>query len=667
MNKKCNITGKEIIKGAVMLLVLAILCLLVYKAQLEPKLDNINTCTLMWEHKENSYVELSAQKTSLTQVFTCTVPRLRRLQLQCVGKNINPNTQIEISLTEPGSGKEYYYRNVPLSDVVNNKKQIITLKMKNLIKNSENKQFILSVMLINPEDSVVRLSANYKTGIVTSFDGVQENKTNVIYAMKYYNTGYLKQVYGVLCGLLLLIAALSYYWIIVRKYTVERFYIPIALLLGLVVQCVIVVHGVPDEPWHMDTAYKLSNDILFVKDSEQPGVILKRQCDIVMSDMLANGVESNSYYQLWNHTFEKPENVELVETAYTDSSNLVPDFIYLPTALGISLGRLLNLSAMLTLQLGRICNLLVFVLLVWLAIKQLPYGKNVMAALGFTPIALQQAASASYDPMITGIAFLFVATVLKLVECDRYYKRDIALTVILTGLLGLVKSGVYLPIACLLLLVVTKSDVKQKLLSVKKRWYVVGFGCVIAFAGIILYKFMPVISSLMLTEIDTTNENSLYSLSYVLDNPLQVICLYWNTFIRKGTNHLAGLLGGKLSWLDVQMSWVFLVIILISVLLLVNVDGDTYRGTKKGRVFVVASCLVSIFLIMASMLFACTTLGHTYIAGIQGRYYLPFAPALFMVTANSMIKVNKEQCGRIWMTLVVVDIMIIMQFFIAVL
>ena len=185
--------------------------------------------------------------------------------------------------------------------------------------------------------------------------------------------------------MLLVTAIAAYYLIVIRKKNVVQFYVPIAILMGLIMQCTVVVHGVPDEPWHMDTAYKLSNDLLFVEDTDTPGMIMKRQCDVVMSDMLANGVESNSYYQLQTHTFEKPINTELIMVPYTDSSNIVPDFIFLPTAIGISIGRLLGLSAMMTLQLGRVCNLIVFVIFTWLAIRRMPYGKNVMAALGFTP------------------------------------------------------------------------------------------------------------------------------------------------------------------------------------------------------------------------------------------------------------------------------------------
>ncbi len=667
MKKKYNVTKNQMVGGFALVLALCVVFLLVFKAQLNDSFNKKNECTLMWEHKENGSEELSAEKTSLTQVFTCTVPELKTLKIECKGKEINPDTYIEISVTEPGSGEVFYHKKSLLQNVVNDKKKKISIKMKNAITNSENKQLILNISLLYPSDSRIKFTANNKAGIVTSFDGVKENKTNVIYALQYSNTNQLKVLYFFLCILLLAGVVFSYYLIVVCRKTVEQFFIPIALIMGFIVQCVIVVYGVPDEPWHMDTAYKLSNVLLRIDDSSNPGTLLKRQCDIIMSDMLANGAESNSYYQLLEHTFEKPENVELINTTFVDSSNLVPDFIFLPTAIGISIGRMLGLSALLTMQLGRLCNLLCFVMLVWLAIKQMPYGKNVMAAIALTPIALQQASSASYDPVITGIVFLFIATVLRIVENSQFEKKDILITLILIVLLGMVKGGVYLPLISLLLCVCEKIIINQQSKTIKKKWILVGAGVVGMVLVALLYKFKPTFLALLSNKVEVTGSKTIYSLSYILEHPADLVYLYWNTIFESGEGHLAGMLGGRLGWHDVQISWMFVVIILICLLLFVNVRGDQYSNNVKCRIYIGIGCLISTVLIMLSMLLGVTTLDDTHIAGIQGRYFLPFAPILFMLTTNHMLNVNQKQCKRIWMALIITDVLVVLQFVVKVL
>ena len=108
----------------------------------------------------------------------------------------------------------------------------------------------------------------------------------------------------------------------------------------------------------------------------ESGTIYKRRCDVEMSDMLANGLESNSYFQLMTDTFHRAEDTELMEVGYVDSTNLVPGIVYIPSALGISLGRILGLSAMFTLQMARVFNLICFVLLAWAAVRMIPFGKT---------------------------------------------------------------------------------------------------------------------------------------------------------------------------------------------------------------------------------------------------------------------------------------------------
>ena len=80
--------------------------------------------------------------------------------------------------------------------------------------------------------------------------------------------------------------------------------------------------------------------------------------------MLSNGLETNSYYQLLFHSFEFASDTDLIEISYVSTSGLVPAVVYVPAAIGLSIGRLLHLSPMLTFQLARICSLVVFILLV---------------------------------------------------------------------------------------------------------------------------------------------------------------------------------------------------------------------------------------------------------------------------------------------------------------
>ena len=58
---------------------------------------------------------------------------------------------------------------------------------------------------------------------------------------------------------------------------------------------------------------------------------------------------------------------------------------YVAPGAGIALGRLLNLGGLGLLYLGRLFNLLMFTAVMWLAVKRMPFGKEILCAVGLLP------------------------------------------------------------------------------------------------------------------------------------------------------------------------------------------------------------------------------------------------------------------------------------------
>lgn len=661
MEKRVN--KKQIIPGAVLLLVLSVVCIMVYKAQIRDNLYQPIEYTMMTEHKVTGERMLSRDIPEMSEVFLCKVPELKKLSFECWGEGVTDEARVEMTLSDAESGKFYYHAEKSVRKLLPSEaKKRIRMTLPEKVSDSEDRELLLTWKLKNAGTTMIHLTANAKKGIVRSFNGVEGDRVNVIYTLHYSDNSCLKILYAFLCAALLLFAALSYWMLMIRQMGVEQFFVPMALFLGLIFQCLITVYGVPDEPGHLDTAYKYSNKMLFVKDTEEPDTLYKRTCDVEMSDMLANGLESNSYYQLMTHTFERAENTELMEVLYNDSTNLAPGIVYLPAALGISSGRLLGLSAMLTMQLGRIFNLTAFVLLVWAAIRLIPFGKNLLGMVAMLPIALQQGASASYDAMMNGFLLLFLALCFRMQQQKQRKKWELALLAFLTVLLAVVKGGVYLPT---LLLLVTVFPWKQKKASKKRKKLVLLAVFLLAAAVVLLtiaaIKIMPILQEFLQEENIQGGGETLYTVPYLIQRPVKVIYLYWNTVVRRGDFLLRGFLGGILSWLDMEMSWIFVIIFLIGLLLLVNVEGDRYHGKKKEKLLIAAVCVISAALIMTSMLMGYTKRSAHSIQGLQGRYFLPLAPALFLLTSNQMVFVQKKQCRGIWMTMMVTEILLVLQ------
>lgn len=658
---------KQIFWAVVLGLILCFVFALVYKAQLADKFTEPVFSTLKIEHKDNGQVEMSADNPVIVETFECTVPDLRVLYVETVGVVSDPDAMLHITVSDADTGKIYYEKDrLAKGAAKKNKKKRIRVGIWDdpAFKDSEGKKLVLTMELQNPGEAVFYVNADQKPGLVSMFAGDPANKTNVISGMKYASCWKLRGMYAALCLALLIFFELMYMLIIVKKLPVSKFFIPMALLFGMIMNVVIAPHGVPDEPWHIDTAYKYSNKMMFVEDTGIEGMIYKRTCDVKMEDMLANGVESNSYYQLAHHTFEMPDDKELVAVSYVDSSNIVPGIFFFPMAFGITIGRLLGLSTMLMLLLGRFMNLLVFVLLTAFAIRILPVGKNMLAALGFLPIALQQGASASYDAMINGIIYVFIALCMSISMEKTYKKWQVVLLVLCGALTAVVKGGVYLPVLLLVFLLIHAKYKEHSLNTMpkrKKRILITAVICgiVIVFCGA-LYYYFPVIKQLFAGQ-DTGSEDALYSLGYLIHHPLNVVYLYWNTLINGGETLLRGFFGGLLSWLDIKISWVLILVLMFSLVLFSNVEGDKYSGSKKKRIYMFAVFLISIILILLSMLVAFTSISSSKISGVQGRYFLCIAPLLCLATTTSIVNVSEEKCGKVWMTVIATEILIVLQ------
>ena len=126
---------------------------------------------------------------------------------------------------------------------------------------------------------------------------------------------------------------------------------------------------------------------------------------------------------------------------------------YLPQALAIALGRWCGGGPLLLFYLGRVGNLLAWLVLVGMAIHRMPTAKWLLFFLAIAPMNLMQAASLSADATTTASVYLLLATTLALSQREAggiHWKETFQL-LILAAVLGLSKN-VYCFLAALPLL-----------------------------------------------------------------------------------------------------------------------------------------------------------------------------------------------------------------------
>ena len=225
---------------------------------------------------------------------------------------------------------------------------------------------------------------------------------------------------------------------IYKKLKVHLSFLFIVLALGFVYMQVFIGLSAPDEPSHYISSYKLSSSLMGIKAVDDKGYVLLYEDSVYLEDIYNDpmnevvlGFKLTEESLKAAHDWKKNTTQYGIDKNSTYISRHIPvntsPLIYLPQALGMSLARILNLSAVNMLDLAKLFNLLFFALIMAYSIKILPFGKYIVYGLSLLPMTLHLAASMSYDALIIALYTLFISKILALSRSSAKVKiKDIA-------------------------------------------------------------------------------------------------------------------------------------------------------------------------------------------------------------------------------------------------
>lgn len=363
--------------------------------------------------------------------------------------------------------------------------------------------------------------------------------------------------------------------------------------------------------------------------------------------VLGQDLTQSTYTSIWNRLIagEKTwaeQQFSSDDTAVTAFPPVVTTpLAYVPQAIGITLVRLFHGNSILLAYMGRLGNLLFFVLMTWLAMKRMPFGKEVLFGVAVLPMTVHLSASMSYDVMILACMFLFTAVCLDLAyRKEKVQIRDIVILMALMAVAGPCKMvyGVMMGL-CLLIPVKKFGGWGKWLLSAL---------CV---GGIWAAAMLLVNSQTIATYATATDtvvswaEEQGYSLTYLIHNPGRLVTLFYNTFLWQGAFLHQTMIGSALGNLDSGLGAPYLIVMVFTgclILLALKKPGETQLMTTGNRIWTVIVCAGCAGLTMLSMLIAWTPMSSSIINGVQGRYFLPFLPALLLVCKNDRLILTKD-------------------------
>ena len=435
----------------------------------------------------------------------------------------------------------------------------------------------------------------------------------------YRNNLFLKPLF-LIFAILIMGFTVTFFLCVQNKMKVEKLFFISVVFLGILFGTVITPFAVPDEAAHIDTAYRISNQILGIEESELRDAIYKRECDIFIDsgDKREIGVESYRWlYEGWSGTGEIRKG-RLIFAADTRAN--ADSLFFLPVAISITIGRILGMGFVPMILLARTANLLLASWILYQALKKLPFGKSILCVIVLLPLTIQEIASCSYDCLIIAVSILYVSyCVFAIYSKEKLQKSEILVILITAIMLCLCKGGVYTPLYLLAVWVLKKKGYIK--LPQKKIWKVAGVGAL----SIITVAVTAGLLSILRKPIEIYSlRNGYYPLAYLLQHPIETLRIVENTLYVGINSYLTQFIGNGLGCFQISVEFIVPAgyIWMMGEAVICD-EKHPYIVSIQNKILFLAAALLSVGAIHLAMLLSLTNFGEKMVFGVQARYFIP--------------------------------------------
>jgi len=409
-----------------------------------------------------------------------------------------------------------------------------------------------------------------------------------------------------------------------RVSRIEIFLLLILLTFGIPMIVLIPPGAGYDEEDHLIRVWELSA-FSFIP-GQSPAQELKYPTlfrDLAYRQQAVAGIIDSDFWQ-------KYSGVALYERGYVrrelTTKSVYSPALLLPQALAMRyFGRIANLPALPVFYLCRVAGLFSYLILVWLAVRWIPFGKWILLVLAASPIALFQATTITADTISNGIGFLFIAGCLRVAESQQIDWREYGKIVLLVLLLFLAKLNLVPLILLPFLLIPPPRFTRQG-----------SYGFLIATTVILFIVEVAAWNMIASTgyEFQLSNEAIPKSqLLYIVGHPFVFLQIFIKDLITNGLAYLQGWINGYgyYYWTPPQIVSIFFLLSLLSAILM-NSNPDSIN--KKYRVAFILVFAISYLTTILSLYLSFTPVGFDKILGVQGRYFIPLVLPLFLAIAG---------------------------------
>ncbi len=430
----------------------------------------------------------------------------------------------------------------------------------------------------------------------------------------------------------------------------HKAFLCIAIVFGISVTVSTPPFQPQDENCHFYRAWQVSTGTFSpVKQDQRLGGYIPESLEKLYTEFhpfILNKYNRISPKQLWQTRLIDLEPDEKVFIDYTNTA-LYSALLYLPQASGIFIGKQFGANPFWLIYLGRLANLLIFIILVYYAIKIVPVKKWLFVLLATLPMSFIVHSSLSADVLVNSISYLFIAIVLNLTYSNNIKQvsyKHVLVIITLSVLIGLAKL-VYVPVLLLLVLIPSGkfkgTKVKIAILTVA---IIAGTGTAFFQKSVIDAKYIPY-SEYNVAYRDYTalkkGSDINKQIDFIKENPKQTVKVFVRSFFSEFKNMTQGYVG-LLGWGHMYPpSWFagLAYLIIFFLVLFRYKDGLIQDLTLLHRCGIGLIGLGLIVLIMLSQYLSWDLVGENRAYPLIGRYFIPVFP-LFFIMLFDLVKIK---------------------------
>lgn len=201
----------------------------------------------------------------------------------------------------------------------------------------------------------------------------------------------------------------------------------------------------------------------------------------------------------------------------------------------VKLASMMHLPFYAQFVIGKLANLLLYVLVMFWAIRILPIGKKFFTVIALTPTAMLQSVSFTYDVVLIGFTGLgFALIIAEFFDLGRKFTWKRAFLIASIFVIGTCPKPVYIPLLALLLALP-----KEKFVS-KKQMVLFKCGAVLICGAMLMTMLLPAATGGVQGDSRGGATNVTQQLSLVMHHPFAYIRVFFDNFKRTFNNYLFG-------------------------------------------------------------------------------------------------------------------------------